>query len=141
VGGRLAAAWGLLALGGLTHEPAKKPTPAGSGSFTGEFQVSPASAERFPVSRVDAVWPPLERVNLADAWESPAGDGGDDRVEDGVEDWTVRPVYLKWEAGAELNFTKPGDDRRFQYTIDPTFGMQDRLPTIKGMMIRFRVDF
>ncbi len=148
LGGRLAVALGLLALGGFLGEPGEllAPAPVAALARVGNavFEVPPEVAARFQIEMDELVWLWAEPLEVVDGWERQTADGGEPWVVGEVVEWPVRrvrPIYAKWEAGAELILATPGDARRFQYKIDPAFGMDDRLPTIKGMMIRFRLDF
>ncbi|MCX6936465.1 MAG: hypothetical protein NTU80_00990 [Verrucomicrobia bacterium] len=143
---RLAAALGLLALGGLLREPGELPAAAAAPVrvSNGVFEVPPEISVRFQTESEEPVWLRAEPLQVAEGWERLTADGGEPWAEGEVVEWPVRrvrPIYEEWEAGAELILITPGDARRFQYKLDTTFGMGDRLPTIKGMMIRFRLDF
>ena len=150
LGGRLAVALGLLALGGFLGEPVELPdsAPVAVAALAkldnGVFEVPPEIAARFQTERDEAVWQRAEPLDVAEGREYLTAPEGGPGAEGEVVEWPVRrvrPIYEAWEAGAELILARPGDVRRFQYKLDPTFGIDDRLPRIKGMMIRFRVDF
>ncbi len=148
VGGRLAVALGLLAMGGFLWEPGEPPAPVAVAALArldnGVFEVPAEIASRFQTERDELVWLRAEPLEVAEGWENLTAQGDGSAAEGEVVEWPVRrvrPIYEAWEAGAELILARPGDVRRFQYKLDPTFGIDDRLPRIKGMMIRFRVDF
>ena len=150
LGGRLAVALGLLALGGFLGEPVELPdsAPVAVAALVrldnGVFEVPPEIAARFETELDEPGWLRAEPLDVADGRDHLAAHEVGPGAEGEVVEWPVRrvrPIYEAWEAGAELILARPGDVRRFQYKLDPTFGIDDRLPRIKGMMIRFRVDF
>jgi hypothetical protein len=145
LGGRLAVALGLLALGVYLAASGERAEPVAAKAGGGVFEVSGEIAARFQDTVSGVVWVAEKPLDVVEGWGEAAADGEEAWAEGEEVEWPVRrgrPIYARWEAaGADFILATPADARRFQYTIDPTFGVQDRLPTIKGMMIRFRLDF
>jgi hypothetical protein len=151
----LTAAFGLLILGAfLMESPSVQRSDASLGELKegtqkatvpGEFVVPEAIMARFADSMSGLVWPVAEPLHVMVSESEVAGAGENQFFEEReAVEWPlrrVRPIYEIWEDGAELIWVRSSDARRFQYKIDPTFGVGNGLPRIQGMMIRFRVDF
>lgn len=144
LGGRLAVALGLLALGAYLAAPGERLEPVAAKADGGVFEVPGEIAVRFQDVPAGVEWVTAKPLNVVEGWGEAAADG-DEALAQGEEvEWPlrrVRPIYAHRLDGPNFILATPGDARRFQYTIDPTFGVEDRLPRIKGMMIRFRLDF
>lgn len=81
-------------------------------------------------------WTDAPPIRIEASWADPA-------LNEPATEPTEEPAPdLRFSADHRyLEFFTPSDPRRLNYKFDPEFGFSDRKIQVKGVMLRFRVDF